>query len=71
MKITLKKAKELGKIHKIDYKLTPFNEFLSGLKTEMEHLDIIKEDYDMLTKIVKAHLKENSRYYYFLQKAGL
>ena len=71
MKITLKKAKELGKLHKIDYKLTPFSEFVYGLKTEMEHLDILKEDYNMLTKIVKAHLKENNRYYFFLKKAGL
>lgn len=71
MKITLKKAKELGKIHNINYKLTPFKEFVYGLKTEMEHLDILKEDYNMLTKIVKAHLKENNRYYFFLIKAGL
>lgn len=71
MKITVKKAKELGKKYNIDYVKTPFKEFVVGLKTEMEHLDILSGNYEVLTKIVMAHLRENPRYYFLLDKAGL
>ena len=71
MKITLKKARELGKTHKIDYTITPFSEYFYGLEVETEHSDILGKNYNTLAKIVKAHLNENPRYYLLLKKAGL
>jgi hypothetical protein len=71
MKISIKRARELGKTHKIDYNITPFSEFFYGLQVETEHSDILAGDYDILTRIVKAHLRENPRYYLLLKKAGL
>ena len=71
MKVSVKKARELGEQFKIDYSITPFSEFYFGLKTELEHSDILNKDYVKLTKIVIAHLKENPRYYFYLKKVGL
>jgi hypothetical protein len=64
-------AKKLGKKFGVNYTKTPFREFVIGLKTELEHIDILAGNYEVLTKIVMAHLRENPRYYYFLEKAGL
>jgi hypothetical protein len=71
MKITTAIAKKLGKKFNINYTKTPFKEFVLGLKTELEHIDILGGNYDLLTMIVMAHLRENPRYYFFLEKAGL
>lgn len=71
MKVSIQKARELGKKFKVDYKKTPFTEFHFGLKTEVEHSDILNDNFDILTKIVLAHLKEHPRYYFYLKKAGL
>lgn len=71
MKVTQVKAKQLGKYFKVDYRLTPFREFWIGLNIEMEHQNVIKHNFHTLARIVLAHLEENPRYYYFLQKAGL
>lgn len=71
MNVSMSKAKELGKKFKVDYTKTPFKEFYFGLKTELEHSDILNDNFDTLTKIVLAHLKEHPRYYFYLKKAGL
>jgi dolichyl-phosphate-mannose--protein O-mannosyl transferase len=71
MKVTQVKARALGKYFKIDYKKTPFREWWIGLNIEMEHSNIVNGNFHTLARIAMAHIEENPRYYYFLQKAGL
>lgn len=71
MVLTKEVAMRLAKKFNVNLKKTPFAEFYYGLKTEMEHKDVIGDNKYVLTRIVKAHLEENPRYYYYLKKAGL
>lgn len=67
MKITKEQAMRLGKKFNIDFKIVPFNEFLVGLNIETEHLNIAKS-LQMIAKITIAHLQEDPRYYFYLEK---
>lgn len=44
------------------------SEFKLGMKTESEHKNVIGDDLKKRAKIVKAHLKENPKYYSLLKK---
>jgi hypothetical protein len=74
-KITKKVAKQLGEKYNIDFKVVPFNEYLIGLNNELEHgtkfgkmTNISNDNLDITAKIVLAHLLEDPRYYYYLEK---
>lgn len=61
-------ARKLAKEYNINLNVIDLDEFLFGLKVELEHRDITKGYYNLTTKIVIAHLKEDPRYYYYLRK---
>jgi hypothetical protein len=66
-KINTSTAHLLATLNNISLKETPLNEIRDGLNIEMEHKDVINGDITTLVKIVKAHLKENPRYYLYLK----
>ena len=78
MKITKKNAKFLFEKYKINKDIVSFDEWVFGLNVELEHgsaalynskiTDITNNDIDLTAKIVIAHLLENPRYYYYLEK---
>ena len=47
------------------------SELMTGIKEELEHKDVTHGNLLMTAKIALAHLKEDSRYYTKLKKAGL
>jgi len=72
---TEKDAKKLGKYFHINFKVVPFKEWQHGFNVELEHgskfgsLTNISNDNPKVTaKIAIAHLKEDPRYYYYLNK---
>lgn len=66
-KISISDTRLLATMFNISLKETPLNEIRDGLNIEMEHKDVINGDTSTLVKIVKAHLKENPRYYLYLK----
>lgn len=68
MKITQQMAKKIGEKYYIDFSVIRFREFWLGLNTELEHFDVTKGDLDSTAKITIAHLKEDPKYYYYLDK---
>jgi hypothetical protein len=68
MKITKQQAKKIGDKYKINFDIVPLNEFLNGLNIELEHENITNNDIKMTVKIALAHLEEDPRYYYYLEK---
>lgn len=64
--ITKKEAYDIGRLYNINFKVVPLREFYLGLNIELEHINVIKDDLDVLLRIVIAHLEEDPRYYYFL-----
>jgi hypothetical protein len=73
-KITKEEAIKLGKLFKINFKVVPFKEFLFGLNVELEHgkvnklTNVSNNNSIITTKIALAHLEEDPRYYYHLNK---
>lgn len=70
-----KSALDFAKKFKIDLDIVPIDEFHAGLNIEREHSGIVSKDTnvvgnnpDNIVKIALAHLIEDPRYYYFLQK---
>lgn len=55
---------------KIKIKFNP-EQLKKGQQTEQEHNDITHGNFAMVTKIAKAHLREDPNYYTKLKKAGL
>lgn len=75
MKITNKVAKKLGEKYQINFKVVPFSEWKLGLNVELEHGKLLSKltnltdnNLDMTAKIAIAHLIEEPRYYYYLEK---
>lgn len=68
MKITKQQAKKIGDKYKINFDIVPLDEFYNGLNIELEHKNITKNDIKMTVKIALAHLEEDPRYYYYLEK---
>ncbi len=63
-----------NKFH-IDLSVVPIDEFHAGLNIEREHSGIVSKDTnvvgnnpDNIVKIALAHLIEDPRYYFYLQK---
>lgn len=78
VKVTIKVAKEMSKIFNIDHRVVPFNEWKEALKIELEHgkrygslTNVTDDDLYKTSQIAVAHLKEDPRYYCFLQKMEL
>jgi hypothetical protein len=71
MKVTIKKALALGHRFKVDFSKTPFTEWHFGLNVEIEHINILKNNYYTLARIAKAHIDEKPRYYYYIKKYHL
>ena len=69
--ITLATAKKLAKEYNIDTSVVPISEFHYGLNAELEHTNITHGNISMTMKIVLVHLKEDPKYYHFLQKQEL
>ena len=80
-KINIDRAKELGKYFKINYNVVPFKEWHAGLNIELEHgsdiyrtskqnkiVNITNNNEKITARIAIAHLLEDPRYYYYLQK---
>lgn len=75
--ITKSVAKKVGDKLGIDFTKIDIDEFIAGMKVELEHdkkvdpkLDVIDSLTDV-GKIALAHLKENPRYYTELKKSGI
>lgn len=73
VKITKKLAKELAKDFKLNLDIVPLEEWIDGLKIELEHgkkisklTNITNDDIYMTSKIALAHLIEDPRYYKYL-----
>lgn len=76
-KISEARALKLGKLYNINFNVVPFDEWLTGLNIETEHLSTIKAllkkldkntFYHSIANITIDHLKEDHRYYNFLKK---
>lgn len=75
MKINKKEAIRLAKKYKINLDIIPIEEWQYGLNVELEHgsklsklTNITKDNHDIISKIVIAHILESPRYYRFLKK---
>ncbi len=73
MKITKTLAKKLAKEFNLNLDVVPFEEWIDGLKIELEHgkkvsklTNITNDDIYMTSKIALAHLIEDPRYYKYL-----
>jgi hypothetical protein len=74
MKFTKSEAAKLGHIYKINFDVVPFEEFIFGLNTELEHGDKLSKLTNVTNNnkhttfaIVCAHLMEDPRYYHYLK----
>ena len=74
-RVTKTLARKLVDKYNINTDVVPLEEIVIGIKTELEHgsmygslTNIIKDDTELAFKIALAHLHEDPRYYYFLQK---
>ncbi len=72
---TKKDAVAYAQKFKVDLRVVPIEEFHAGLNIEREHTGIISKDTNVtgsdpnnVVKIALAHLIEDPRYYYHLQK---
>jgi len=69
MKIDKKTAESVGKTLKLDWKKIPKDQFLKGLKVELEHgsrdkqTDVTGNNLVKTGRIALAHIKENIKYY--------
>lgn len=68
MRVTKEQATALGDFYKIDFNVIKFDEWLSGLNIELEHLNVTGNSLKSTAKIVIAHLLEDPRYYHYLIK---
>jgi hypothetical protein len=75
MYITKKQTERLGKKFNIDFEIIYFDEWHDGLNIETEHgkkfgkcWNVTNNSLTDTAKIVVAHLIEDPRYYYFLNK---
>ncbi len=73
MKITKTLAKKLAKEFNLNLDIVPLDEWIDGLKIELEHgkkvsklTNITNDDIYMTSKIALAHLIEDPRYYKYL-----
>lgn len=73
MKITKTLAKKLAKEFNLNLDIVPLEEWIDGLKIELEHgkkvsklTNITNDDIYMTSKIALAHLIEDPRYYKYL-----
>ena len=73
MKITKTLAKQLAKEFKLNLEIVPLDEWIDGLKIELEHgkrvsklTNITNDNIYMTAKIALAHLIEDPRYYKYL-----
>jgi hypothetical protein len=73
MKITKTLAKKLAKEYNLNLDIVPLEEWIDGLKIELEHgkkvsklTNITNDDIYMTSKIALAHLIEDPRYYKYL-----
>lgn len=67
-KITKKESRFLGKEHKIDYDVIPFDEWHTALNIELEHQNVTHGSLEKTVLITLAHLKEFPNYYKHLIK---
>jgi len=74
-RVTKALARKFAKKYKINTDVVPLEEIIIGIKTELEHgsmygslTNIIKDDLELAFKIALAHLHEDPRYYFYLQK---
>jgi hypothetical protein len=73
MKITKTLAKKLAKEFNLNLDIVPIEEWIDGLKIELEHgkkvsklTNITNDDIYLTAKIALAHLIEDPRYYKYL-----
>jgi hypothetical protein len=73
MKITKTLAKKLAKEFNLNLDIVPLEEWIDGLKIELEHgkkvsklTNITNDDIYLTSKIALAHLIEDPRYYKYL-----
>lgn len=73
MKITKTLAKKLANEFNLNLEIVPLDEWVDGLKIELEHgkrisklTNITNDDIYMTAKIALAHLIEDPRYYKYL-----
>ena len=69
--ISKSKAKKVGDRLGVDWSKVDLGQFQMGLGVELEHRDMTHGDMEMTGTIALAHLKEDSKYYTKLKKAGL
>lgn len=76
-RVTREQAKRLGKLFRIDFTVVPFDEWVTGLRIELEHgttgpgnqLTNVTNDSQVDTaRIAVAHLIEDPRYYKYLKE---
>jgi hypothetical protein len=74
-RFTKSDARIFAKKYHIDLSVVPLDEWHAGLNIEREHsgiisklTDIVGHNRDLVAKIAIAHLAEDCRYYYFLEK---
>ena len=75
MKINKSTSIKLAKKYKINLDIIDIDEWHYGLNVELEHgsklgklTNIIKDNFDLISRIAIAHLIESPRYYRFLKK---
>ena len=75
MKINKTEAIKLARKYKIDLDVVPIEEWQYGLNVELEHgyklsklTNVTKNNKDITSRIVMAHLLENHQYYKYLKK---
>ncbi len=75
MRITKKRAEKLSKLFDINHEVVPIEEWIRGLKIELEHgkkfgplTNVTDDNLTKTAQIVVAHLIEDPRYYYYLEK---
>lgn len=67
-KVTKAQATKLGKQHKLNFDVIPFDEWHAGLNIEMEHQNVSHGSLEITALIALAHLKEFPDYYKYLIK---
>lgn len=67
-KINKTMAMQLGKLHKINFDVVPFDEWHAGLNIELEHQNLTNGSFEKTAIIALAHLEEYPDYYKYLIK---
>lgn len=67
-KVTKAQAIKLGRQHKLNFKVVPFEEWHEGLNIELEHKNVTHGSLETTALIALAHIREFPDYYKYLIK---